>query len=68
MEPQTDGEFVDSNRTRANGDRLGLLVDRKNRTVSVYRPGASPVVLENPSSVVCDPELPGFALQMAKIW
>jgi Uma2 family endonuclease len=51
-----------------NGARLGLLIDRKHRTVHVYRPERSPEILEYPDSVSCDPELPGFVLQMAKIW
>lgn len=51
-----------------NGAQLGLLIDRKNRIVYVYRPGQSLDVLTNPESVGCDPELPGFSLQMAKIW
>ncbi len=51
-----------------NGVRLGLLIDRKSRRVHRYRPGQSPEILENPESVSCEPELPGFALKMAKIW
>ncbi len=51
-----------------NGAQLELLIDRKNRTVHVYRPGRSPEILENPIAVDCSPELPGFSLQMAKIW
>jgi len=39
---------------------------RLHRTVHVYRPGRSPEILENPDFVSCDPELPGFALQMAR--
>lgn len=51
-----------------NGAKLGLLVDRKNRTVRVYRPGRSPEILEAPETVSCDPELPDFVLPMAEIW
>ena len=51
-----------------NGARLGLLIDRKNRTVHVYRPGRAPEILDNPDHVSCDPELPGLMLKMAKIW
>jgi Uma2 family endonuclease len=50
------------------GVRLGLLIDRKSRKVHVYRPDRDPEVLENPETVGCDPELPGFGLKMAKIW
>jgi Uma2 family endonuclease len=51
-----------------NGVVLGLLIDRKNRTVHVYRPERSPKILENPDKVRCSPELSGFVLQMNKIW
>jgi Uma2 family endonuclease len=51
-----------------NGVSLGLLIDRQSRTVYCYRADGSVVVLNDPDSVSCDPELPGFALQMAKIW
>lgn len=55
-------EYID------NGTHLGLLIDRKNRTVHLYRPGRSPEILENPSSVSCDPELPNCTLQMTRVW
>lgn len=52
----------------ANGALLGFLIDRKPRQVHVYRPGRTPKILENPNEVGGDPELPGFQLQMARIW
>jgi len=52
----------------ANGALLGLLIDRKPRQVHVYRPGREPEILETPDAVSGDPELPGFVLQMGKIW
>lgn len=51
-----------------NGVSLGWLIDRKNRTVYVYRPNQEVQILENPEQVSGDPELPGFSLVMAKIW
>lgn len=51
-----------------NGTKLGLLIDRKQRKVHVYRPGTNPKTLDDPGSVICDPELPGFQLKMRKIW
>lgn len=51
-----------------NGVRLGLLIDRKNRQVYIYRPDREPEILDNPESVSCEPEMPKFALKMAKIW
>jgi Uma2 family endonuclease len=55
-------EYID------NGVSLGLLIDRKNRKVYIYRPDGEPEILDNPETVSCEPELPGFVLQMAKIW
>jgi Uma2 family endonuclease len=55
-------EYID------NGIFLGWLIDRKNRQVYIYRPDRSPEVLDRPEFVTGDPELPGFGLQMAKIW
>ena len=55
-------EYID------NGALLGLLIDRKNQAVHVYRPNQTPKILDAPSSVSAEPELPGFVLQMAKIW
>ena len=55
-------EYID------NGASLGWLIDRKNRKVYIYRPNQEPEVLDNPEIVSGDPELPGFVLQMAKIW
>jgi Uma2 family endonuclease len=52
----------------ANGALLGFLIERKPRQVHVYRPGREPEILENPDAVSGDPELPGFVLQMARIW
>jgi Uma2 family endonuclease len=52
----------------ANGALLGFLIDRKQRQVHIYRPDQDPEILENPDTVSGDPELPGFRLQMAKIW
>jgi Uma2 family endonuclease len=50
------------------GIQLGLLIDRKHRRVYIYRPGQPEECLENPETVNCDPVLPGFVLNMAKIW
>lgn len=55
-------EYID------NGAVLGLLIDRKNQTVHLYRPNHTPEILDNPKTVSAEPELPGFVLQMAKVW
>lgn len=51
-----------------NGARLGWLIDPLEKRVHVYRPGAEVDILERPSSVAGDPELPGFVLELAEIW
>jgi Uma2 family endonuclease len=55
-------EYID------NGASLGLLIDRKNRKVYIYRLNQEPEILDNPETVSSNPELPGFILRMAKIW
>ncbi|MBW4663630.1 MAG: Uma2 family endonuclease [Chroococcus sp. CMT-3BRIN-NPC107] len=55
-------EYID------NGASLGWLIDRQNQKVYIYRPNREAEMLDNPKSVSGDPELPGFVLQMAKIW
>jgi Uma2 family endonuclease len=51
-----------------NGAVLGWLIDRKNRSLHIYRPNREPEILINPETVSGDPELPGFVMRMAKIW
>lgn len=51
-----------------NGASLGFLIDRKNRTVHIYRRDRAPEILEDPETVSGDPELPEFVLRMTKIW
>lgn len=50
------------------GIRLGWLIDRKNRRVYVYRPQMSVECLENPDTVSDEDVLPGFTLNMSKVW
>jgi Uma2 family endonuclease len=52
----------------ANGALLGWLIDRQNRKVYIYRPNQESEILDHPESVSGDRILPGFMLQMAKIW
>ena len=52
----------------ANGARLGWLLDPLQRQVHIYRPGAQPEILDNPDSLSADPELPGFTLDLTRIW
>jgi Uma2 family endonuclease len=50
------------------GIQLGWLIDRKQGKVYIYRPGLSEECLDNPASVSGDPILPGFILNMSKVW
>jgi Uma2 family endonuclease len=52
----------------ANGAQLGWLIDRRTRTVYVYRPQQSAQILNDPAVVSGDPELPGFSLRMERIF
>jgi Uma2 family endonuclease len=55
-------EYID------NGALLGWLIDRKNRQVYIYRPGVAVECLDHPATVSGDPVLPGFVLDLSKIW
>jgi Uma2 family endonuclease len=55
-------EYID------NGARLGWLIDPFSRLVYVYRPNQPAERLENPSAISGDPVLPGFALDLQRIW
>ncbi|NES98819.1 MAG: Uma2 family endonuclease, partial [Desertifilum sp. SIO1I2] len=51
-----------------NGMRLGWLIDRKNRQVYVYRLGVAVECLDNPATLSSEEVLPGFTLDLSKIW
>ena len=51
-----------------NGVRLGWLIDPQNKRVYVYRQGQPVEILEEPDTVSGDPLLPGFVLEMQRIW
>lgn len=53
---------------RANGVRLGWLLDPRSHSAYVYRPGAAVEELQQPSRLAGDPELPGFVLDLAGVW
>ena len=50
------------------GVRMGLLIDPKKMRVEIYRPGQEPEILESPSSIDCNEVMPGFILDMSRIW
>lgn len=52
---------------RANGVKLGWLVDRANRTVYIYRPNTPMETLHDPATVSGGPELPGLTVNMARV-
>ncbi len=52
-----------------NGARLGWLIDRKNRTVYIYRPDTpEPEVLTDPQTASGDPEVPGFVADLTRVF
>ncbi len=55
-------EYIDA------GVRLGWLIDPETRSVEIYRPRKDVERIENASSVSGDPELPGFVLDLGKVW
>jgi Uma2 family endonuclease len=50
------------------GVRLGLLINPQNKQVEIYRPGKEPEILESPASIDCTEVMPGFILDMSRIW
>ncbi len=52
----------------ANGARLGWLIDPERGVVSVYRPGQPVEDLQRPDCVDASPELPGFVLDLSRVW
>lgn len=55
-------EYID------NGAKLGWLRDPQPRRVEIYRPGFAVEVLENPDSLSGDKVLPGFVLNLRRVW
>ena len=51
-----------------NGARLAWLIDPSYQRVYVYRPGAAAEVLAEPRAVSGNPVLPGFVLDLARLW
>lgn len=51
-----------------NGARLGWLLDPEERKVHVYQPDETVQVLEDSSKISGDPILPGFTLDLRRVW
>jgi Uma2 family endonuclease len=50
------------------GVRMGLLIDPQKQRVEIYRPGREVEILEAPQSIDCNEVMPGFVLDMSRIW
>ncbi|NES71767.1 MAG: Uma2 family endonuclease, partial [Okeania sp. SIO2D1] len=54
---------------RQNGTRLGWLINRQQQQVEIYRQGhATAEILISPTSLSAEEVLPGFVLNLEKIW
>ena len=51
-----------------NGAKLGWLLDPQHRRVEVYQPGLTVEVLENPAELSGGKLLPGFVLNLRRVW
>ena len=50
------------------GVKLSLLVNPQKKQVEIYRPGQTAEILESPDAVNCNDVMPGFVLNMNRIW
>lgn len=67
----TDGLSTLKNKMKeymANGAQLGWLLDPRQRRVYLYRPGLPEVRLDNPATLAGDPLLPGFVLDVRRVF
>jgi Uma2 family endonuclease len=53
---------------RANGVRLGWLLDPQKQRVEIYRPGQDVEILADPKTLSGEDVLPGFVLDMRSIF
>ncbi|MEZ2313540.1 MAG: Uma2 family endonuclease, partial [Microcoleus sp.] len=51
-----------------NGVKLGWLINRKTRSVEIYRQGQEIEVLESPAQLSGEDILPGFVLNLQTMW
>jgi Uma2 family endonuclease len=51
-----------------NGAKLGWLLDPQQRRVEIYRPGLVAQVWENPAELSGEEVLPGFVLNLRRVW
>lgn len=55
-------EYID------NGAKLAWLIDPQQRRVEIYRAGSAVEVLENPAELSGEAVLPGFVLNLRRVW
>jgi Uma2 family endonuclease len=55
-------EYID------NGLQLGWLIDPRNKKVYIYSPAQEVICLDNPQTISGEPTLPGFILDVQKIF
>ncbi|HAN74131.1 MAG TPA: hypothetical protein DCQ63_07475, partial [Planktothrix sp. UBA8402] len=51
-----------------NGASLGWLIDRKNKTVEIYRQNQDVELLNHPVNLSGEDILPGFMLDLTEVW
>ncbi|AFZ50702.1 Uma2 family endonuclease [Dactylococcopsis salina] len=51
-----------------NGCRLGWLINRRHKTVEIYRPNQTPEIIKKPFSLSGENVLLGFNLSLSKFW
>ena len=52
----------------ANGAQMAWLIDPVKKLVYIYRPNRKAEIIENTETVLGDPELPGFTLDLNELW
>ena len=67
LHPGYQGDRETKALLRAQGARLGWLIDPLTGKVEVYRPGREPEVLDRPRSLSGEDVLPGFSLDLTEI-
>ncbi len=53
---------------RQNGAQVGWLLNPVEKQVHVYRPGVPVEILTSPAGLSAEPLLPGFVLELPRIW
>ncbi len=52
----------------ANGAQLAWMIDPYGETITIYRPGVPPEVLQKPDSIEADAPVAGFRLTTSRLW